>query len=406
MPNYEWTLCHSPSFDDPFAPLEKIGTLWRATNRTFSLVKNRAGTASFQIRTNDDMAKEILDLVKFNDIRGTVRKCIKIRRDGVDLWSGPIWGIQGALDAGTLSISCVGWLERLQNDMYWANQALDYSNSGAGTPTDDIIMGLMYSINNQNSAHPLIVMPPKGIYSTVSGTPHLIPPDGSGLKEIPNGVTGVMPVRNRFYQRGQMLGAAIQDLSDIEAGVDVNVDPTTRQLQLAAWDSYRVSDGWWGAVRENVVLGYNWGPKNLKDVQWQEDPSKICNNMYVQSLGAPVGPIYDPVSQDMYGLFEELDQPSQMNQTLLIPYGVAELVIRSRPMVTWTLIPHPRMGTEGPTLFDDFKIGDQTKFSAIKDHVKIKRQNVRLFGATVTIDENDNETVTQLQLTPTSGGGA
>src|SRR5438270_5677066 len=145
MPIYEWTLCERPSFSDPFAPLVKIGTLARAKNRTFTLLKNRAGTAGFQIRTNDDMAYEILDQMDLNDVRGTCRKCIEIRRrpdnggPGVDLWSGEIWGINGALDAGTLNINCVGWLERLQYRLYWANTALDYSNGGAGTPTDTII---------------------------------------------------------------------------------------------------------------------------------------------------------------------------------------------------------------------------------------------------------------------------
>lgn len=389
MPSYEWILCKRPDFSDPFAELEKIGTLHKAKNRTFSLVKNRAGTAGFQIRTNDDMAYEILDQMDMNDVRGTCKKCIRIRRrpddggPGRDLWSGEIWGISGALDAGTLDINCVGWLERLQYRMYWANAALDYSNSGAGTPTDTIIEGVMNAVNGQDLAHPLLVNPPS---SSIAGS-----------------ITGAMPVRNRFYQRGAMLGPTIQELSDIEAGVDINVDPVTRQLQLAAWDSYRTIEGWWGGIKPNVIMGYNTGPRNLKDATWQEDPTKTCNNMYVQSLGAPVGPIYDPVSQDTYGLFEELDQPSQMNQTLLEPYGVAELVIRSRPLVTWTVLPLPRMGSQGPTLFDDFNIGDQIAFSARKDAVNLKRQAIRVYGATVNLDEEDNETVSSLQLT--AGGG-
>lgn len=381
MPNYEWILCHRPSFSDPFAPLEKIGTLWRAKNRQFQLVKNRAGTASFQIRTNDPMTEKILDQVDLNDIRGTVRKCIRIRRDKTDLWSGQIWGIQGDLDGGTLNISCVGWLEPIQKRMLWPVQALDYSNSGFGTPTDQIVAGLVNAVNAQDLAHPLLIKAP----------------DAS----IPGSIVGTMPVRNRFYQRGTMLGPALQELSDIEAGIDINVDPITRQLQIASWDSFMNSSGWWGDIKPDVILGYNWGPKNLKNATWQEDPSNTCNTMFVQSLGQPVGPIYDPVSQDTYGLFEELNQPSQMNQTLLEPFGVAELVIRSRPLVTWSVIPHPRMGTEGPTLFDDFKIGSQIAFSAVKDYVTIKRQQIRVFGATVSLDDDGNETVSQLQLTAT-----
>jgi hypothetical protein len=387
MPTYEWILTEKPKDSDPFAPLKKTGVLTNAKNRTFNPVKNRAGSAGFQLRTNDPMAYEILNRVNLNDIRGTVRHAVRIRRradgasTGVDLWSGQIWGIQGNLEAGTIDVSCVGWLEPLQYRMFWGATALDFSNSGLGTPTDQIVIGLMNAINSQDLSHPLYVQIPSG-----------------------GAIHGVMPNRNRFYQRGAMLGPSIQELSDIEAGVDINVDPVTRQLQLAAWDSYKTSEGWWGGIKNKVILGYNWGNKILKDAQWQEDPSKLCNNMYLQSLGSPVGPVYDPVSQDTYGLFEELNTPSQMNQALLQPFGVAELMIRSRPLVTWTLIPHPRMGTDGPTLFDDFNIGDQIYFTAIKDAVKIKRQAVRVFGATVSLDDNDNETISALQVSPSSGG--
>lgn len=365
MPDYQWTLCKSPTNAAPFAELVKIGDLHQAKNRTFQLVKNRAGTANFSIRTNDDMAYAILDGVNLNDIRGTVNKCIRIRRNGTDLWSGQIWGIQGDLDQGTIQISCVGWLEPLQYAMLW--QTADYSNAGVGTASDTIAFGLITLINAQDLAHPLKVK---------AGT-----------------VTGVMPVRNRYYTFGQMLGPALQELSDIEAGFDMNVDPVTRELNLSAWNLF--------SNRTNVILGYNWGPNNLKNATWQEDASKTVNKMYVQSLGAPVGPIVDVPSQDKYGNFENQTTLTGANQSVLAPYAEAELVIRSRPLVTWSVIPRPRTDTDegAPSLFDDFDIGDQIYFSARKDAVKIDRQAIRVFGATVALDDNDTETVTGLQLT-------
>lgn len=366
MPQYEWILCKSPALDDPFAPLVKIGTLHKAKNRQFQLVRNRAGSASFSLRTNDDLIPEILDGIDQNDIRGTVNKCIRIRRDGVDLWSGPIFGIQGDLDAGQMQFSCVGWLEETQKRILW--NTLDYSNGGAGTPSDTIAFGLINAVNAQDPVHPLLIQP---------GT-----------------VTGTMPIRIRYYLWGQtVLGPALQELSDIEAGFDYVVDPVTRQVDLFAWDSY--------ADRTDVKLGYNIGAKNLSNVQWQEDASKTCNYMGIISQGAPVW-VNDPTSEDQYGLFEEYNSLSGANQDILVPYGVAELVIRSRPLVTYTLIPTPRTEMRGaPSLFDDFQIGDKIYWSARKDYVTIIGQAIRVFGASVTLDDNDNETITSLQTSPT-----
>lgn len=369
-PQYEWLLCHSPSFGDPFAPLKRIAPIENAQNQQWSPQWNRAGSASFQIRTNNPLASTILDRVQLNDIRGTVRKCIVIKRNGKWMWSGPIWGINGDLDAGTLNISCVGWLEQFQYQIIW--QVLDYSNSGLGLPTDQIVTNTINAVNSQDPKHPLLVR-----FGSARGT---------------------MPIRNRYYQRGSMLGPVLQELSDIEAGPDMNVDPVTRDLNLQSWDAY--------PKRTNVVLGYNCGPGNLKDVVWQEDPTQMINNMYVQSQGQPVGPIFDPVSQDNYGNFSQLVTLTGANQTILEPFAVAELVVKSNPLLTYTLTPHPRMSTEGPTLFDDFDLGDSVMFSAIKDSIEIKRQGVRIFGAQVALDQEGNETIQSLQITPPSGGSA
>jgi hypothetical protein len=390
IPEYEWVLCESPSFSEPFAPLVKIGSIENAQNQQWNPQWNRAGTCSFQIRTNNPMAYEIMDLVDLNDIRGTVRKCIKIRRNNKTMWSGPIWGIQGSLDAGTLDISCVGWIEKWQYEMYWASQAADYSNGGNGVPTDIILFGGLYEgteyeglislVNAQNLAQtpetPLLIQP--GTVTTIPGQ--------------------TLPVRNRFYQMGTMLGPAIQELSDIEDGPDMNVDPVTRELNVTDSSLY--------TQRDNIVLGYNWGPNNLKDFQWEEDPTQMINNMYLSSLGAPVGPVTQPASQAVYGNWSQYVTLSGANQSVLIPYGVAQEVVLGLPLLTYTLIPHPRTNTDGPTLFDDFDIGDGILFTAQKDCVTVKQQGVRVFGAQITIDENGNETVTSIQITPPTAGTA
>lgn len=366
--DYEWILCHSPSNDDPFAPLEKIGNLSRAKSRQFDIFRNRGGSCSFSIRTDDPMAYEILDRVDLGDVRGTVRKCVRIRRNGRDLWSGPIWGITGSLASDQITINCVGWLETLVKKLLW--NVLDMSNDGNGWPADHVAFAILDAANTQDPTHPLLIKP------------------GS--------VTGPMMNRNRYYQYGQSVADAIQKLSDIEAGFDYEIDPVTREMNLYSWDSY--------PIREDVILGYNFGPNNLKDMGWREAGDQMCNKMVVISQGAPVGPIYDSDSQDDYGNFEEYVTLSGANQDVLMPYGVAELVIRSRPLITYTLVPKivaSGMPTGSPILFDNFDIGDKIWFSAHKNAFKVIKQAVRVFGASVALDDAGNETVGQLMTSPT-----
>lgn len=349
-------------------PLITTGILNNAQNRTFQLAANRAGSAQFTLRTSDDMAAEILDGVDFGDVRGTVRHCLRIRRNKVDLWSGPIWGIQGDLDAGTLTVSCVGWLETLQHRLLWTPN--DYSNNGLGLPPDTIAFDVLGKLVLQDMNHP----------------PYVIPGNVMG-----NRVTGSF-AQNRLevYNRGQNVGQALQDLSDIEDGYDYEVNPLTRRLNLMDSSIF--------TTRRDIKLGYNWGPSNLKNVQWQEDASKTCNFMSVQSQqgGAPIT-VDDSVSIDQYGLFEESNTITA-NTAILVPYGLAEIAIRSRPLVIYSLIPQPF----GPRLFDDFQIRDEVFFTARKDHFQVNNQGIRVFGATVQIDDNGNETISELQTAPSS----
>lgn len=364
MAKYEFILCESPDPKEPFQPLHKIGPLVNIQQPSYTLIRNRAGSFNFNIRTKDPMAYKILDLVDLGDVRGTVRKCVRIRRNDVDLWEGPIWTIDGNLPDGLLSIGCVGWLETLQKRILWST--LDYSNSGFGTPTDQIIFGLLRIVDSQDLNHRLLIKP---------------------------GLTyGVMPNRNRFYVLGTQVGPTVQELSDIEDGVDYVVRPGTRDLDLYAWDHF--------AVRANVHLGFGTGPGNISRLTWQENAAQTCNSMVLISQGANVGPVVDVASQDQYNLFEEYVTLTSANQAVLAPFGEAELAIRSRPMVTYTIVPK---ASTAPKLFEDFDIGDMIDFSAKQDAFKIDRQKIRVFGATVSIDTEGNETVTSLQVAPATG---
>jgi hypothetical protein len=350
----------------------KIGTLHKAKSRQFELVRNRAGSASLQIRLTDPLAYEILDGVDLGDVRGTVRKCIRIRRNGDDLWSGPIWGLQGDLSntGGTLTINCVGWLETLYHALI--AQTLDYSNAGAGRATDYIISNMLTAVNSQDASHPLFVQM------------------GS--------VTGSMPARNLYIKwpdTPTTVGAEIQKLSDIESGIDYELDPVTRALNLMAWDSY--------TTRENVRLGYRRGANNIQHMSWQESVDKVVNRAWGRTGSAAViGPLPDNTALDKYLVrFEEFMTPGTINQNVLPAYVEAELAVRSNPIVVYTLVPFPQSSKRKvPKLFDDYNVGDKIYFSANYGAFKVAGQAIRVFGASVSLDDAGNETISNLMTSP------
>ncbi len=130
--------------------------------------------------------------------------------------SGPIWGINGSLDQGMVTINGVGWLETLQKKILY--NTADYTNGGYGIPADEIAFGLLNRINSQYI----------GRADDLPDAPLLVKPG--------NVFGGPLENRNRYYVLGQALGPALQDMSDIEAGYDYVVDPDTRELNLYNWD--------------------------------------------------------------------------------------------------------------------------------------------------------------------------
>ncbi len=365
QPVWDCILAHSPDPTDPTGELDRIGVIGTASNKTLDIVRNRAGSFSFTIDVKDDVAYDILDKVDLGDVRGTVRKCVIVRRDKKPIWSGPIWTIQGNLSEGgsKMNIGCVGWLEYVYQRMLYAD--VSYNNM----ERDNIAHALMALVSLQDPDHPLPIFPG----------------DTFGNMGI---------ISSHTFLKGEMLGACLQKLSDVESGFDMDVDPISRNLNLYAWDTYK--------TRTNVKLGYNWGPSNINALGWSENGGATRNSIIaVSGTGVPVAGA-DISSQDEYGLFEETINLPEGTAGILIPYVNAEIVIKSRPMVTYTLTPRPASeeDEDSPRLFEDYFIGDKIFFTAKEGAFVVQNQAIRVFGANVGITDEGIETVNSIQTTP------
>lgn len=361
---WQYILCNSPDPTDPYHALEEIGELESARGKTLEIVRNRAGSAGCTISMYDDYASEILDRLSLSgDIRGSLRKSLLVRRNNIDMWSGPITTINGVMAEGSsaLALGAVGWME------YLFHRELEAIKAYTATPQDSIAFGLISLANEQEPEHPSPI--------------------------FPGSVYGLMPNRSITFQKGETFGACIQKLSDVESGFDFDIDPWTREMNIHAWDDY--------AIRPDVKLGLNWGPENISKLEWTENGLATRNRLFiVGNNNVPIS-AQDVASQDDHGLFVETMNLPTSNGDILPAFANAELVIRSRPQVTYSISLKQKTEEDdgAPRIFEDFFIGDQISFTAHDGQFKINDQGIRIFGANLAISDDGNQEIVNSLMT-------
>jgi hypothetical protein len=364
------------------ATLTNIGELAHVTNRQWSPLLDRPGSASFDISMLDDMADLITD-----------DTALKVYRNGELKWSGYYWTANEDISGDKLSVSYIGWLKKLEKRFIRRQKIYNAQDDG------DIILDLLAEAN-------LNPAPDGYTFTPVPGAPSLtfmIP--GSKLGND-GGLTGYVPVtdpsmgsagRNMNLEQYTFIWQIMQQLSDLENGCDFEVDPLTRHLNIYR---KRMID------RTGVVFGFNWGPNNIGQLGRQIDRSTIVNYELARG-GATAAPGFqdDTGSQARYGPEEELASLSDVNDTnILIYYAAEEVALRATPRIIYSFTPLPFVeGGRVPEPFEDYDIGDLVHFSAKwGKRVNINNQLSRVFGMTVSITDDGIEEISQLQLAPGS----
>jgi hypothetical protein len=153
-----------------------------------------------------------------------------------------------------------------------------------------------------------------------------------------------------------------------------------------------------------VVFAYRWGPDNLSAFQRQIDASQIMNTIYVSGATATYGPGTDAASIAAYGAFEEQVSLSDVyDVNVLTAYGAEEITFRRNPRIIYSVTPFP-VGSAKKRVPDpliDYGLGDQVYLTAkYPPRLSLSNQAVRVFGMDITIDEEGNEKLGALQLSP------
>jgi hypothetical protein len=326
----------------------------------FSLtpIFNRPGTFSMTLPLDDDAAYQVAKHAT----------CVICERNDLIRWSGEIVSVNRDPAAMTMSLTAIGWLDELNHRFVRADEeaALTFVNVVGGS----IVEALIASVNAQKDTS-LITRPTHLGFSSYQDT----------------------QVRTRSYKRSQNYGQAIQELSDIENGLDIYVDPRTRLITTKSPTSF--SD------RTDTVFGYGVEPFNLSNAPQSDDGTNTANRITAVGANGVAIPADDAAAIDAQaGMREAWLSLSDVGDPIIIgAYANAELVYQRWGQITYTL--QPLAYGDIPRLWDDFELGDQVYLSiGNAGALSVDGQGVRVFTATLDVDAQGNETISQIGTSP------
>lgn len=358
--------------------LEPIDEIAKAKGRTLSLSLATAGNVNFNVALDDRVGSQI---------RSLETSILAVQDDEIQ-WSGFVWTIDDQAQTNRRSVNAVGWFEELNKRIVRPpyqdlrpvdvpSQAQDFLNVDAS----EIIRALLDKANEQRDD-----------LGTLRPT------------HITNGTYDLSNLRTYSAVPGQKIGEEIRKFSQIEGGVDMWVDPVTRKLNIY-WDQIIADSSVFGMgtdKRDDIVLGYNFGPENLAEAGRQINPDRTVMRL---TASAPIGSrrAEDRAAMDQTGfMFEDqIVLPEAKNVNILAAYAGAEVAIRSYPFTLYGIRPFPwTKENSSPRPLKKYTIGDIVSATAMQGAFRLQKQAIRVHGLDLSIpDDGASEIVTSLQTT-------
>jgi hypothetical protein len=378
--------------------LSEIGELHQARDKSLNLALNTPGSASFTYSFEGNLAADI------QPISTGVMAYRKGSTDSYKLvWSGYINEIAEDVTNATMTVSAVGWFERLNKRI--ARADLVYKSKF----DNNIIISNGMSTSSGSCASG--ILPVANLIATASG--YTIAEDSMIVVQGSNPNTPTWMTPGAYYsgmrgENGTASGASLQDLSikqdasfgeaimtlvNQENGCDVEVDPATRELNVY---------GKKGSVKSDVWFGFNWGPENIQNFSNQISTADLANYLVGRASATTPQAIYsDNESINSYGIFEDsLNITLKTSSTeVLAFYTAAEYFFRSMPDRSHTISPYPyTIGSSVPEPFEAYNIGDIVKFRAVREPRVDIEGSFRVFGISLSISNDGNENIDNLAI--------
>lgn len=334
----------------------RIGELGQARNRSLQLALNRAGAFSCDLPLDDPLTDEVQEITT----------CIVITRDEEVIWSGPIWTLNENVSStgATVQVGAVGWLQTLDKRVVrgsWnANQAISYTDQDAGV----IALDLIARTNADAIA---------------TGAPIYIFPGESETTQL----------RTRTYQPWSGILQSITELTEIEAGFDMSVDPLTRRLNIYS----RIG------VNHGILFEL---PGNVAQVSRSTDAGRLINYMTAYSAaGSQAEANADSINQ--LGLFEEAQSLSDVvgprADLILSAYAAGEILVKSWPLRFIAFQPMAESVEQpfAPRAFRDFNVGDIVRLTVRHGRMSMIQQALRMFAFSVSFPDTGGAAVSEIQ---------
>lgn len=357
-----------------------------------ALSMNGVESAAFSINILDSIAEQIW--------LHTLINCLVLYRNDEIKWSGPLWTARPTANATTqtLQVTAVGWFQYLLKRLLKCGVAGVNPMVGPTSTSSGITQSY-------------VAMDPTAIavdLVTRTNFEYPLPISIGFVEPNPNGI-----LWNVTYQQLQNIGQAIQTLSNVEGGFDFRVDPATLQLDFY----YALVKGGStvygrGQDRPNTVFSY---PGNLTELAPTEDASNVATQMTVldQLTNSSQFPAPGEVTESIttYGMMQDTASLSDINSlTITTAYAESEVLFREAPEIIWTFTPFAYHGDpDVPQPFVDYDIGDFVYLTANYGCLQVPLPTagtgpmpIRMFSFTITLDNEGNEMISNVQSVFTS----
>jgi hypothetical protein len=372
--------------------LSLIGELNGAAGKTLSLLHNTPGSANFDYGLGDEWAAYIQP---FNSCisaeRYNWRATAAMNQGGV---AGEVWDWIWSGFVLPIDEDWTGWAQRM--GMRQLKQDKTYTNSDDGPIYQDLLAEMNLTAFPDVSAYPVPI-----VNGSNPNTPTWMAWGGMVPNQGVGGATAYVPRSNITVKKtkNQFVLPIWDELSNYENGADWWVHPKTRLLYI-----YRKR-----CTQRDVVVAFKWGPNNLEQFSRNIAGDQKANYVLVTGAGGISAMADNQADQAVNGLIESMTSWSDCDQTsVLLAEAGAQIIMRANGKITYGINPFYYAGDIGapptsvPEPFVDFDpVGDEFKVTAISaKRGSIMLQTVRSFGVTVTIDEEGNGTLGQLQVAP------
>src|SRR3954451_5863629 len=389
--------------------LSLIGELTGASGKSVTLAHNSPGSANWNYSMSDQLAPYIQPFstcISAERYNWRATQALNLAGSAGQvwdwIWSGFVMPIDEDWTGDMMKVSCMGWAQRLAMRLLHADRQYTTQDDSA------IIQDLLAYANAATFAYPdgsTYAVP------TVSGSNPATPTWMAWGGTVPNeGPGGLTPYVARSLltlkkDKNQMILPVFDELTGYENGCDWWVQPQSRLMYVARKRCARRD----GVKYPSVVMAFKWGPNNLGQFSRNVAADQKANYVLVTGSGTLAATKDNTADQATNGLIETLTQWTDANDiTQLLWEAGAQIILRQNGRITYGITPFyyvgdtDQMPNSVPEPFVDYNpVGDEFMLKASHPvRGDIALGVVRSFGCTVNIDEENNEQLGQLQVSP------